>query len=56
MLDVATSERAPVWGRGLAVVDPTSKRRDWLRATRVDGRRSPAPFRDYGDAARRLGR
>jgi transcriptional regulator with XRE-family HTH domain len=56
MLDVATSERAPVWGRGLAMVDPTSKRRDWLRATRVDGRRSPAPFRDYGDAARRLGR
>ena len=41
--------------RGLAMIDPTSKRADWLRPTRVDGRRSPARFRDYGDAARRLG-
>ena len=55
MLDLVMSERTSAPGRGLAMVDPTSKRRDWLRATRVDGRRSAAPFRDYGDAARRLG-
>lgn len=41
-------------GRGLALVDPSSRRRDWLLATRSDGRRSEAPYRDYGDAARRL--
>lgn len=41
-------------GRGLALIDPTSKRRNWLGLSRIDGRRSPAPFTDYGDAARRL--
>ncbi len=43
-----------VGGRGLALVDPTTKRRDWLIPSRIDGRRSPASFIDYGDAARRL--
>ncbi len=42
--------------RGLALIDPTSRRRDWLLRTRVDGRRSAAPFRDYADAAARMGR
>ena len=41
-------------GRGIALIDPTSKRRNWLGPSRIDGRRSPAPFIDYGDAARRL--
>jgi Predicted transcriptional regulators len=41
-------------GRGIALIDPTSKRRNWLGLSRIDGRRSPAPFTDYGDAARRL--
>jgi hypothetical protein len=41
--------------RGLALVDPTSRRRDWLLPTRSDGRRSSLPYRDYADAARRLG-
>jgi len=40
--------------RSLAMVDPTSRRRDWLIPTRSDGRRSAPPYRDYGDAARRL--
>lgn len=35
---------------GLALIDPTSRRRDWLISSRLDGRRSPAPFRDYADA------
>ncbi len=43
-------------GRGLALIDPTSKRREWLIRTRVDGRRSPAPFRDYVAAARHFRR
>jgi transcriptional regulator with XRE-family HTH domain len=42
--------------RGLALVDPTSRRREWLISTRSDGRRSATPFRDYADAARRLSR
>jgi transcriptional regulator with XRE-family HTH domain len=40
--------------RGLALIDPTSRRADWLVSTRSDGRRSATPFRDYADAARRL--
>lgn len=41
-------------GRGLALIDPRSRRRQWLMAPRVDGRRSPAPYADYADAARRM--
>jgi transcriptional regulator with XRE-family HTH domain len=42
--------------RGLALIDPTSRRRAWLISTRSDGRRSPSPFRDYAYAVRRLSR
>lgn len=42
-------------GRGLALIDPTSRRRDWLLGSRVDGRRGRSPFRDYADAAARWG-
>jgi DNA-binding XRE family transcriptional regulator len=41
-------------GRGLALIDPSSRRREWLLKARVDGRRSAAPYRDYADAARRF--
>jgi transcriptional regulator with XRE-family HTH domain len=41
-------------GRGLAPIDPTTKRRAWLALSQLDGRRSRAPFTDYGDATRRL--
>jgi transcriptional regulator with XRE-family HTH domain len=40
--------------RGLALIDPSSRRADWLIPTRSDGRRTPAPYRDYADAARRM--
>jgi transcriptional regulator with XRE-family HTH domain len=43
-------------GWGLALLDPTSKRRDWLIRTRIDGRRSPPTFDNYVGAARRLAR
>jgi hypothetical protein len=45
---VSDPERIPV-GRGLALVDPSSRRRDWLIRTSVDGRRSPASYRGYAD-------
>jgi transcriptional regulator with XRE-family HTH domain len=45
---------APPTGRVLAMIDPTSRRRYWLIRTRLDGRRSDPPFRDYADAVRRL--
>jgi transcriptional regulator with XRE-family HTH domain len=32
---------------GLAMIDPRSRRRDWLRPTVTDGRRSVAPYADY---------
>jgi len=41
-------------GRGVALIDPRSKRRDWLIRSKVDGRRSAAPYAEYADAARRL--
>jgi transcriptional regulator with XRE-family HTH domain len=44
-----------VRGRGLALIDPRRRRRDWLMRSRVDGRRRVAPYRDYADAANRLG-
>lgn len=46
----------PVGERGLAMIDPRSRRRDWLISTRSDGRRSSAPYRDYVEAARLLAR
>jgi transcriptional regulator with XRE-family HTH domain len=39
-------------GRGIALIDPASRRRDWLLRTSVDGRRSRLPYRDYADAVR----
>ena len=39
-------------GRGLALIDPASRRRHWLIGTSLDGRRSRLPYRDYADAAR----
>jgi transcriptional regulator with XRE-family HTH domain len=41
-------------GRVLALIDPASRRHDWLIRTRSDGRRSDPPYRDYAEAARRL--
>jgi hypothetical protein len=40
--------------RGVALIDPADRRRNWLLAARIDGRRSPLRYRDYADAARRL--
>jgi transcriptional regulator with XRE-family HTH domain len=51
ILDGAAQARS----RGLALINPTSRRRDWLISARSDGRRSATPFRDYADAARRSG-
>jgi hypothetical protein len=44
-----------VLGRGLALIDPRRRRRDWLMRSRLDGRRSLAPYRDYADAATQFG-
>jgi transcriptional regulator with XRE-family HTH domain len=46
----------PVQGDYLALIDPRSRRRDWLRAARVDGRRTPSAYVDYIDATRSLER
>jgi transcriptional regulator with XRE-family HTH domain len=49
------AEMSTVLGRGLALIDPRSRRRDWLIRTRSDGRRSPPPYRGYADLASQLG-
>lgn len=38
----------------VALIDPLSRRHRWLLRPRGMGRRSPAPYRDYADAATRL--
>jgi transcriptional regulator with XRE-family HTH domain len=50
---VIESEVSPRRGvRAMALIDPRSRRRDWLRATRFDGRPTPAPYVDYADFMR----
>jgi transcriptional regulator with XRE-family HTH domain len=41
--------------RGFALIDPRSRRRDWLIPTRVDGRRTVLPYQDLARAASLLG-
>jgi hypothetical protein len=42
--------------RAIAMIDPAGRRVQWLIRTRLDGRRSAAPYRDYADAAQRIPR
>jgi transcriptional regulator with XRE-family HTH domain len=52
MLEVVRGATAA--GRGLALLDPSSHRSNWLIRTRLDGRRSRAPVDGYASAARHL--
>lgn len=55
MLALAADPAAPWPGdRGIALIDPRSRRQAWLQRSRLDGRRSPLPYRDYAQAASRL--
>jgi transcriptional regulator with XRE-family HTH domain len=45
----------PTPARGLAMIDPSSRRAEWLLRPMADGRRTRSPYRDYADAAARLG-
>jgi transcriptional regulator with XRE-family HTH domain len=54
MRSVATEGATSTGQRGLALIDPSSRRAAWLIPSRLDGRRSSAPYRDYADAARRM--
>ena len=46
---VAEGGRPSRPGRALAMIDPHSRARRWCRSTRLDGRRTSAPYRDYAD-------
>src|SRR6266850_1333068 len=48
------ADEAPVQRgeRALALIDPRSRRHDWLRPSRFDGRATPAPYVDYADFMR----
>lgn len=43
------SDPGAVEGRAFAMIDPRSRRRTWLIRSRVDGRRTPAPYLHYAD-------
>lgn len=47
------SRRAVRMASGLALIDPHSRRSDWLIRSKLDGRRSPAPYLGYVDYMRR---
>jgi transcriptional regulator with XRE-family HTH domain len=46
------AEPSELRGRGLALIDASSRRRDWLIRSAVDRRRSLLPYVDYADATR----
>ena len=53
---VVSGGTAPVaLGRAIVMIDPRSRRRTWCGPLRIDGRRSPAPYRDYADFIRTIG-
>lgn len=50
---IMSNEVPPPHGdRALALIDPRSRRKDWLRPSRLDGRPTPAPYVDYADFMR----
>ncbi len=51
LADWARSPDAPRPAGCLAMIDPLSRRADWLRPSASDGRSSAAPYRDYRAAA-----
>jgi transcriptional regulator with XRE-family HTH domain len=53
-LIVSGAHGATDGGRAMAMIDPRSKRRTWLRPSRIDGRRSAAPYENYADFMHRL--
>jgi len=55
MRDVISGHPSVTPGPRIALIDPRSRRRDWLLATRSDGRRTPTPYQDRAGAARVLG-
>lgn len=57
MADVvaATGTGRTTPARSLAAIDPSRRRRTWILPTRLDSRRGVAPYRDYRDAAARIG-
>ena len=55
-LAAAVRNPATATSRGLALIDPRSRRRDWLMRARIDGRRSEAPYRGYSDFVARVRR
>jgi transcriptional regulator with XRE-family HTH domain len=55
MRDVLGGSADATFAPGFALIDPRSRRRDWLIATRSDGRRSPAPYQDRAGAGTVLG-
>jgi hypothetical protein len=40
--------------RGIALIDPRNRRRTWIIPSRVDGRRSLAPYRNSAEAVLRM--
>ena len=49
---IITNEVPPRPARAMALIDPRSRRQNWLRPSRLDGRPTPSPYVDYADFIR----
>ena len=53
LIDSGGGRESGAFSRGVAMVDPRSRRIAWIRPLRIDGRRSTAPYADYAAFMRR---
>lgn len=51
---IATGSDLDPSRRGIALIDPRSRRKAWLISSAIDGRRTTAPYRDAAEARSRL--
>jgi transcriptional regulator with XRE-family HTH domain len=49
---MANDAPPPHGARAMALIDPRSRRQQWLRPSRLDGRPTPPPYVDYADFMR----
>jgi len=52
LIDRSTRTSWPAGTKGLVMIDPASRAKEWIKRTRLDGRRGRAPWLDYSSCLR----
>ena len=52
LIDRSTRTSWPAGTKGLVMIDPASRAKEWIKRTRLDGRRGRAPWLDYSACLR----